>query len=78
MQPASRFCALREAGALFEKSHLHPAKTLTVSVCVDGDDVFSTAQNIDTTVTHRHAVQMQDLPCAHRDSVCSDNGFHTH
>ena len=28
---------------LFEKSHLHPAKTFAVSVCVDSDGDFATA-----------------------------------
>ena len=32
-----------ETERLFEKSHLHPAKTFAVSVCVDSDGNFATA-----------------------------------
>ena len=36
------FALFEEQERLFEKSPLHPAKTLTVTIRVDGDGVFPT------------------------------------
>ena len=60
-------------GEDFEKSLLHPRRT-SVTVRVDGDGVFDTAaavENIDTTVTHRHAPPAEARSVVQCDTACS-------
>jgi len=66
-------------GGLFEKSPLHPAKTLSVTVCDNSDGIFDTAPIPKITVTPSHIVTLVpigiallfvrfDCGCSHRKS----------
>ncbi len=58
--PQAGFALSEGQGRLFEKSPLHPAKTLSVTVRDDGDGIFDTAPTPKITVTYRHACSMRD------------------
>jgi len=52
------FALSEEQGRLFEKSPLHPAKILSVTVCDDSDGIFDTATTPKNIVTPSHIVTL--------------------